>query len=360
MYDFETKKEHLKFKMMNLPKYFLTAIICAVALNLPAQNAANDSIAPKRLPVQAFAAMPVLLGISAENAFPHDKKYRTFANSELTLPMTNSQAYGIYGSLPIIKKTKGFSAKANFAYNVFKDNIGTTTFNDQVLIEDIEGTGTSANTSLNISQQILFKKWQKKLTLSAAYSVSGKGFGSFKKQSQKGVFSATLPLKMSPDAMFLIGAVGFVGKNVKRPILPIVAYFTRLGSRLNVELILPVSGQLRYVISPKSSVLLGARIGTRTPFMDTEIPVLQSTDDALEFKSQNLRYYLNAEKAVNKFLWLQAEIGYNRNIKEALITSNVDLRNRVFIGEGFGYMYARIGAFVRPVFGTIKSKPKAK
>ena len=151
-----------------------------------------------------------------------------------------------------------------------------------------------------------------------------------------------------------------VGKNVKQPILPIVAYFTRLGSHLNLEAILPVSTQLRYVISPKSSVLLGARLGTRTPFMDSEIPVLQSTDDALEFKSQNLRYYLNAEKALNKLFWLQGEIGYNRNIKEAIITSNVDLRNRVYVGEGFGYMYAKIGVFARPVFGTIKPKPQEK
>ena len=345
---------------MNYKKYFLATTLCAMSFNLTAQNAVNDSIIPQKLPVQAFAAMPILLGVSVENDFPHDKKYQTFAKNELTLPMKNSQAYSIYGSLPIIKKTKGFSAKINFGFNVFKDNIGTTTFKDQVIIEDVEGTGTSANTSLNISQQILFKKWKKKLTLSAAYSISGKGIASFESQSQRGIFSATMPLKMTRDAMLLIGAVGFVGKNVKKPILPVVAYFTRLGNHVNLELIVPVSGQLRYVISPESSILLGARIGTRTPFMDTEIPVLQSTDDALEFKSQNLRYYLNGEKAVNKFLWLYGEVGYNRNIKEALITSNVDLRNRVFVGNGFGYVYAKIGAFVRPVFGTIKPKPKDK
>jgi hypothetical protein len=343
---------------MNKPTYFLTAIVFYFALNMTAQNAENDSIISKRLPVQAFAAMPVLLGISVENAFPHEKKYRTFAQNELTLPLTNSQTYSIYGSLPIIKKTKGFSAKINFGFDVFKDNIASSSFNDKVIIDDVEGTGSSMNTSLNISQQILFKKWNKKLTLSAAYSISGKSIASLETQSQKGIFSAMLPLKMTRDAMFLIGAVGIVGKNVKQPILPIVAYFTRLGSHFNVELVLPISGQLRYVISPKSSVLLGARIGARTPFMDTDIPVLQNTEDALEFKSQNLRYYLNVEKAVSKLLWLHAELGYNRNIKEAIITSNVDLRNRVFVGEGFGYMYAKIGMFVRPIFGTIKPKPK--
>jgi hypothetical protein len=124
--------------MMNYTKYFMVALLCAVTLNLTAQNAVIDSIIPKKLPVQAFAAMPVLLGVSVENAFPHDKKYRTFAKNELTLPMQNSQVYGIYGSLPVIKKTKGFSAKINFGFNMFKDNIGTTTFKDQVLIEDVE------------------------------------------------------------------------------------------------------------------------------------------------------------------------------------------------------------------------------
>jgi hypothetical protein len=347
---------------MNCIKYFsiIIIIVCNITLNLSAQEAVKDSVIHKRLPVQAFAAMPVLLGVGIENAFPHDKKYKTFAQKELTLPMQNSQVYNIYGSLPIIKKTKGFSAKINFGFNVFKDNIGTSTFNDQIIIDDVEGVGTSANTALNISQQILFKNWNKKLTLSATYSISGKGIGSLEKQSQKGIFSATLPLKMTADNMIILGALGIVGKNVKKPILPIVAYFGRLGGHLNVELFVPVSAQLRYVISSKSSVLLGARIGSRTPFMDTEIPTLQSTDDALEFKSQNLRYYIDVEKAVNKLLWLHAEVGYNRNIKEALITSNVDLRNRVFVGEGFGYTYAKIGAFIRPVFGMIKPKTKEK
>jgi hypothetical protein len=343
---------------MKTPPYFFAVTFCVCTLNLNAQNPVLDSLSPKKLPVQAFAAMPVLLGISMENAFPHDKKYRTFANNELTLPMKNSQSYSIYGSLPIIKKTKGFSAKINFGFNLFKDNIGKTTFNDHAIIDDIEATGTSANTSFNISQQFLFKKWKKKLTISAAYSLSGKGITSLESNSQKGIFSATLPLKMSRNSMFLIGAVGIVGKNVKQPILPIVVYFTRLSNHLNLELIFPVSGQFRYVISPKSSVLFGARLGARTSFMEAEIPVLQNTDDALEFKSQNFRYYINAEKAVNKLCWLNMEIGYNRNIKEAIITSNVDLRNRVYVGEGFGNVYAKIGVFIRPVFGMIKPKNK--
>ena len=76
---------------MNYTKYFLTTIVFAISLNLTAQNAINDSIVQKRLPVQAFAAMPVLLGVDVENTFPHDKKYRTFAKNELSLPMKNSQ-----------------------------------------------------------------------------------------------------------------------------------------------------------------------------------------------------------------------------------------------------------------------------
>lgn len=343
---------------MNPLKYVLTIVLILCLFKLTAQQLTTDSITQKRLPVQAFAAMPILLGVSIENAFPHDRNYQTFAQNELKLPLNNSQTYSLHGSLPIIRKAKtnGFSAKLNFGYNVFKEHIGTTTFNERIVLDDVNATGTSANVSLNLSQQFLFKKWKKKLTLSGAYSISGKGFGSLRNQSQKGVFSATLPLKMNRDVLFLIGAVGIVGKNIKQPILPIVAYFTRLGSHLNLEVIAPISAQLRYVISPRSSILLGARIGTRTPFLDKEIPILQSTDDALEFKSQNLRYYLNIEKALSNLVWFNAEVGYNRNMKEALFTSNVNLRNRVFIGNEFGYSYAKIGVFIRPVFGTFHRK----
>ncbi len=352
-------RKFLKTKTMHPTKFLLAAILMLATLNLNAQGLTTDTtIVKKKIPVQAFAAMPVLLGINVENAFAHDRKYQTFTQNELTLPLKNGQNYTLFGSLPFIRKRKGFSAKVNFAYNIFKDNIGTTTFNEQVLLEDVESTASSANVSFNISQQFLFKKWKKKLTLSAAFSASGKNLANFQKRSNRGIFSATLPLVMNKDRMFLIGAVGIVGKNIPKPILPVVAYFTRLGSHLNIEIILPISAQFRYVVSPKSSIMLGARIGTRTPFMDQEIPVLQSTDDALEFKSKNLRYYLNAEKAIGKLVWLNAEVGYNRNMKEALIAPSVNPRNRVFLGSEFGYTYAKVGVFLRPVFGAFKLKAK--
>lgn len=342
---------------MNPVKYLLSTAFLAFALTINAQNEiTKDSLTQKKLPVQAFAAMPTLLGVSVENAFPHDRKYKTFTQNELTLPLNNSQTYTIFGSLPVIKKHKGFSINLNFAYNIYKDNIGTTTFNEQVIIDDVEKTATSANLSFNVSQQFLFKKWKKKLTLSAALSTSGKSFGDLQKKSNKGIITATLPLKMTKDEMFIIGGVWIIGKNVKQPVLPVMAYFGRLGEHLNIEAILPLSAQLRYVISAKSSIMLGARMGTRTPFMDMEIPVIQSTDDALEFKSQNLRYYLNAEKALGKLVWINAEVGYNRDIKAAIITPNIDLRNKLFVSTGFGYKYAKIGIFIRPVFGTVQRK----
>lgn len=331
-------------------KYVFILAFFIFTFTLNAQQAQRDSVVQRKVPVQAFTAMPVLLGVSIENAFPHDRRYQTFTQNELTLPLKNGQNYTIYGSLPVIRKRKGFSAKFNFAYNVFKDNIGMTTFNEQVLIDNIEETATSMNVSLNISQQFLFKKWKKKLTLSGAFSASGKNLANFQKKTNRGIISATLPLKMTKDELFLIGGLGVIGKNIPRPIMPIVAYFARLGSHLNIEVILPISAQFRYVISTQSSIIAGARIGARTPFMDQELPVLQNTDDALAFKSKNLRFYLNAEKAVGKLLWINAEIGYNRNIKEALIAPTVDIRNRVFLGHGFGYSYAKIGLFLRPVF----------
>ena len=118
-------------------KHFVTSICVLIAFSVNAQQISKDTtIQQKRkLPVQAFAAMPILLGVSVENAFAHDRKYTTFAQNELTLPMKNGQTYTLHGSLPVIKKTKGFSAKLNFAYNIFKDNIGTTTFNERVLID---------------------------------------------------------------------------------------------------------------------------------------------------------------------------------------------------------------------------------
>jgi hypothetical protein len=104
--------------------------------------------------------MPILVGLSAENAFPHEKKYQTIDDDALNLSMKNCQVYSIYGSLPIIKRTKGFAAKANFGYNVFKDNIGTMVSNDSIIANNTESLGSSVNTAIHLSQQIFVQKMQ--------------------------------------------------------------------------------------------------------------------------------------------------------------------------------------------------------
>ena len=344
-------------KMNTIKSFLLTSLVLGISLNLNAQNISKDTVPQKQLiPVQAFAAMPVLFGVSVENAFPHDRKYQSFGQNQLTLPLKNGQNYSIFGSLPVIRKRKGFSAKVNFAYDIYKDNIGATTLNERVIVEEAEETATSANVAFNISQEIPFKKWKKKLTLSGTFSASGQDYGNL--QTKRGIVSAIMPLKMTRNSMFTIGALGIIGKNINRPVLPIIAYFTRLGNHTNLEMILPISSQIRYVFSAKSSIRVGARIGSRTPFLDKDLPIIQGTDDALEFKSQNLRFYLNAEKALGELVWLNAEIGYNRNMKSALITPNLDLRNKLFVGTGFNYTYAKVGLFLRPVFGSFKRQKK--
>jgi len=111
---------------MHPTKFLIATILTLATFNLNAQGLTTDTIVKKKIPVQAFAAMPILLGINVENAFSHDRKYQTFTQNELTLPLKNGQNYTLFGSLPLIRKRKGFSAKLNFAYNLFKDNIGTT------------------------------------------------------------------------------------------------------------------------------------------------------------------------------------------------------------------------------------------
>lgn len=159
-----------------------------------------------------------------------------------------------------------------------------------------------------------------------------------------------MPLKMTRNAMFTVGVLGIIGKNVQRPILPILAYFTRLGPALNLEMILPVSTQLRYVVSNKASYIVGAKLGSRTPYVDSDLPILQGTDDVLEFKSKNLRLFATIERALGDLVWFNAEVGYNHAMKNILNTPNQDLRNKLFIGDGFGFTYAQVGLFLRPVF----------
>ena len=87
---------------MNTKYVFILAFMMAT-ITLDAQTSQQDSTAKKTIPVQVFAAMPVLLGVNVENAFPHDRKYKTFTGNDLDLPLRNGQNYTVYGSLPVIR-----------------------------------------------------------------------------------------------------------------------------------------------------------------------------------------------------------------------------------------------------------------
>lgn len=337
---------------MSFKNYFMPFVCLCLVFHAQAQT--KDTLGQPPLPVFAFAAMPTFLGVQFQNAFSHDRQYTTFGQQELSLPIDNGKQFRIYGSLPVLKKRKGFGVKLNFAYDHFKNKIGETTLNDEVVIENAEAKLTNAHLALNLSQEIVFKKWKKKLILSASYSTTGKGYGDL--SIHRGIFSANLPLRVKANSLFLIGVTGIVGKNIKQPIIPTIAYFTKLGKAINLELIYPVSAQLRYVVSPRANFTMGAKTGSQTPYLDKEILALQSFDDALEFKSKNLRYYLSAEKTISKMIWLNLEVGYNKSLKSALITPNVDPRNRFFVGSDFEHMYAKIGIFMRPLFGFRKRK----
>lgn len=341
---------------MNQTKYFFIVIVFANVLNINAQTTVNDSIDQQKLPVQAFAIMPVFVGLSAENAFPHERSYQNLDQDKLNLSLKNSQVYSLYGSLPIVKSKQGFAAKVNFGYHLFQDKIGVLQFNDSIMGNNLSANGSSVNLALNVSQQILLKKWNKKLRISASYNISGRGITHFEKETQRGIFTATYPFIRTKDKLLLLGIVGFAGKDVRLPVLPIVGYFTRLSPHLNVELLFPVFGQLRYVFSPRTSIVLGTKVGARSPFLGLETPILQSPDDALVVNSRNLRYYLNVEKAINNYLWFHGEVGYSQSLKENLNSSYLSLQNGIFTGQPYGYMYAKVGVFVRPVFGTVKAK----
>lgn len=333
---------------MHVKSVFTTLLLLCLIGQIFGQLNLAEEKNPDNLPVQAFVAMPTLFGVQVENTFKHRKKYKTQAGDEVVLPLQDGQQYSIFGSVPVFKTKNGLKGKVSFAYDYYRDDFGVATFNEQQIINEAEESFTSAYAAFSLSKKVPLKKWNKLLILSGSFTVAGKQY--YKLNTFGGTISANVPLKINRNSMLTVGLTSIIGGNISIPVIPTVAYFTKLNDKLNLELILPISASLRYMVSPKTTFAGGVKFGPRTPYLDNDLPSLQTFDDVLEFRNNNIRFFTNAEQALGKFLWINAEVGYSHAMQSTLNEPNVDKDDFLLKGSGFGNMYLKAGIFLRPVF----------
>jgi hypothetical protein len=345
---------------MNVKNYLLAAICLCFAIQINAQETPKtpaemkEAMEKNGLPVQAFAVMPTIIGVSAEYGFGSDKTFTTFGDNDVDVSVADEQHYSIYGSVPIFKTKKGLSMKLNFDYDYFTKNIDSIGFNDQEFAKAVERDLSTAYASLNLSQKILIKKWKKHLVVTGSFSIAGEQYDDI--DAYGGTFGLSMPLIYNAKTVLSVGVQGIFGDNVQVPVIPTVAYFTKLSKKLNLEIILPVSAQLRFTPSAKTSIAGGFKLGTQTPYMGLFVPSLQSADHTLEFRNTQVRTFLGLEQAFGKMIWLNLEVGYNAVPNSTVNPTNIEFDNNVLEGTGFGNGYVQLGLFLRPVFPPKKKK----
>lgn len=339
---------------MNVKNYLLAVICLAISMQINAQEAPKTAAEIQQwmqengLPVQAFAAMPTIIGVSAEYGFASDKTFTTLQDNDVDVSVADEQHYSIYGSIPIIKTKKGLSLKLNFDYDYLTKNIDTISFNDQSFAKAVERDLSTAYASLNLSQKIMIKKWKKNLIISGSFSAAGEQYNDI--DTYGGTFGVSMPIIYNKKTVLSIGLQAIFGEDVQVPVIPTIAYFTKLSKKLNLEIILPVSAQLRFTPSAKTSIAGGFKLGTQTPYMGLFVPNLQSADHSLEFKNTQVRTFLGLEQALGKMIWLNLEVGYNSVPNSTVNPTNIEFEENLLEGTGFGNGYVQLGLFLRPVF----------
>lgn len=339
----------LPFKMKTMKKLLFFLLILLLSNNIIAKNESKcvnkDSL---ELPVQAFVSMPILFNFQVEQSFKHKQTYRTQREDKLVLPFQDGQLYSLFGSFPILKNPKQMILSASINYDFYRHDFNEIIFRGSNSNIPKPKSFSSFSTSLNLSKVVFLQKLKKPIILTGIVSARGKVF--YRPQSLNGILSANLPLKINSKTMLTLGINGIIGGDVKLPIFPTVSYFAKINNALNLELILPLSAQVRYVESNRLAILAGAKLGPRNSFITNNITSLQNLNDVLEFNNTNIKFFLRTEKALNKFLWINAEAGYNHTIQSILNEPNRNMNEYLLKGKGYGNMYLNFGLFLRPVF----------
>ncbi|MFT4758304.1 MAG: hypothetical protein ACI9XO_000586 [Paraglaciecola sp.] len=67
---------------------------------------ATTNLPPTRIPIQVFAAMLTIIGVSAKYGFASDKTFTTIQDHDVDISVVDKQHYSIYWSIPIVKQRK--------------------------------------------------------------------------------------------------------------------------------------------------------------------------------------------------------------------------------------------------------------
>jgi hypothetical protein len=102
---------------------------------------------------------------------------------------------------------------------------------------------------LNLSQKVLIKKWKKHLVISGSFSAAGEQYDDI--GTYGGTLGLNMPIIYNTKTVLSIEVQAIFEEDLQVPMIPTIAYFIKVNKKLNLEIILPVSAQLRFTPSAK-------------------------------------------------------------------------------------------------------------
>lgn len=282
-----------------------------------------------------------------------------------------------YQSVPQINFLNTEGEKSNFSqqYGSFNTNVElflpVMVKNDWSIIHETkfwftqtylaDGIGGNRNSMKSVNSNFLntFLKVNRKIPLKETRSIvfSGQinyfGLDVFKYQKLGGSLTGIYYTKNTEKKSVGFGITYDMNYHMT-PIIPLVIYYRKMKRDFNLEIFLPWKVGLQKIVSPTTYLYLGSKIGQDLDFIRNLNVDLNPYPHILENRTIYLKNYFSFQKALNNFIWIEVETGYNHNFSSIYTTPDtpkeMEFTNSFLTNNNFGGVYATTGIFLRPVF----------
>lgn len=196
------------------------------------------------------------------------------------------------------------------AYDVSRLNNG-----DISILNNIHGK-TLKNTDLSV---YLIKPINHKVYVAfkgqASFNGDYDGLIQFNERYLKYNVGLIVGVKPRPEVEWgggLLFRTSFTGTSY--PVLPFGIYNRTFNEKWGIETVLPISIKARYTVNPKSYIFFGPEYQSRSYSLDRIKNANQNSLDELIMKGSEVRFYVEYQRQVTRWVWFNAQAGYSYNL----------------------------------------------
>lgn len=309
------KQYNIRNFASDMKKIIITLLLC-VSGNILAQTSLDSLNEDFRTITARNFSRYRTVNMSWEMKSNHDYDF-TVINPETEEPAEEGRKKNLHtlrfsAMVPLIKG-KRLSLYTNIMYNSYRfDSYDRNTGTDSQIFRNNDGYDYyRGGINGTYMMQILGKPFL--LSAEVAVDADKQAFGMV-----SGTLSAVMVIKNTRKTNISIGMAGMTLYN-KIPIMPIVAYWHRFGTKWSVDITMPIQFYVRYEPSSTNRFSAGASMVAEQFYIQSDIT---GTENTYFYSDALLRPELCYEYIINRHLYLAARIGASMVMKGGLYSKS--------------------------------------